>query len=97
MEKTVIKKSQGTFTKLIASFLRRFHLLLFFILVVGCLSAGIILINRTLIDSSSQQYTPTINAGSIDQVTLERIQSLHTSNAPANTPLPSGRINPFSE
>lgn len=98
MEKIVIKKQQSLSIKYLIAFIRRFHLLLFFIVVVGCLSAGVILINKTLTDSSSEDYIPTINSGTIDQATLERIQSLHTSDQPTpSTSLPAGRVNPFAE
>ena len=97
MVKTTIKKNHGTLPKLFMSFFKRFHLLLFFIIVAGLLGAGVILISKTLTDSTSQQYTSAIEAGTIDQSTLERIQSLHTSDQPSNTELPPGRANPFAE
>lgn len=98
MARITIKKHQGTLPKLTISFLKRFHLLLFFVVVVGLLAAAVVLINKTLIDSSSQSYRSTIDAGTIDQATLERIQSLHTSDQPTSPSLPSSeRINPFAE
>jgi len=97
MAKIIIKKHRGALPKLFLSFLKRFHLLLFFVVVVGLLGAAVLLINKTLTDSSLEQYTSTIEAGTIDQSTLERIQSLHTSDQPTETQLPSGRINPFAE
>lgn len=98
MDKVIIKKYRSPFSKLLLSFVQRFHLLLFFILVVSFLAASVIMINKTLTDSSSQDYTSTIDAGTIDRSTLERIQSLHTSDQPGDPQLPSsGRINPFAE
>jgi hypothetical protein len=98
MATVVIKKSQGALTRSFIAFLRRFHLLIFFVFIVACLSASVILINQTLTDSSAQEYTSRISAGTIDQPTLERVQSLHTSGQPAQpTPLPQGRVNPFAE
>ena len=96
--KTRIKKPQSSLVKPLGVFFRRFHLLLFFVLIVGCLSAVIILINKTLTESSDDTYTSSINAGNIDEATLDRIQSLHTSDKPSPAPnLPQGRINPFAE
>jgi len=94
----IAKKSQGLALRKAGDLLRRFHLLLFFILIVGCLAVAVILINKTLTDSSDDTYISTINAGSIDQSTLNRVQSLHPSSQPAE-PLqqPEGRINPFAE
>ncbi|MGV9001464.1 MAG: hypothetical protein ACOH18_00700 [Candidatus Saccharimonadaceae bacterium] len=96
--KILVKKPRNSLSRLLIAFLQRFHLLLFFIFIVGCLSAAIILINKTLTESTDQTYRSSINAGTIDQATLERIQSLHPSSQPSATPaLPVGRINPFAE
>lgn len=78
---------------------KRFHLMIFFIFVVGCLAGAVILVSETLSSSAdTSDYSSTINAGTIDQTTLNRIQSLHTSNQPGDAPaLPEGRINPFAE
>lgn len=99
MEKTPrIKKSQSSLVRPFTAFMRRFHLLIFFVAVVACLSVAVVLINQTLTESADETYTSSINAGSIDQATLKRIQSHHTSSNPSATPaLPSGRTNPFSE
>ncbi len=92
------KKSQNTFLKPLGAFFRRFHMLIFFVLMVGCLSVAVILLNETLTQPTPEDYTSSINAGSIDQATLERIQSLHTSDQPSPAPaLPAGRVNPFAE
>lgn len=90
--------SSNIVTKRLGLFIKRFHLLIFFILVAGCLAAGVILVNQTSENTASDEnYTSPISAGAIDRDTLNHIQSLHTSNA-AQTPQPqSGRINPFAE
>lgn len=93
-----IKKSQNALLRPLGDFLKRFHLIIFFVLVVGCLAGAVILINNTLTEAGTGDYTSSINAGAIDQATLERVQALHTSAQPASTPeLPAGRINPFAE
>lgn len=97
-EKVTIKKTRGSFSRLLLAFLKRFHLLLFFIFIVGCLSASVILINKTLTESTDEAYQSSINAGTIDQATLVKIQSLHSSSQPKTAPtLPQGRVNPFAE
>ena len=94
----IVKKPQNSLVRPLTAFLQRFHLLLFFIFVVGCLSTAVVLLNKTLIESSEEPGTSSINAGSIDQATLERIQSLHSSSEPSPAPaMPAGRVNPFSE
>ena len=92
------KKAQSNPLKPLGNFIKRFHLILFFILVAGLVAAAVLLINNALTEPSQEQYTSSINAGSIDQATLERIQSLHSSSQPTAAPaLPEGRINPFAE
>lgn len=93
------KASQSALIKPFAALLKRFHLTLFFIFVIGCLSWAVLLINNILTeDSESTDYTSSIDAGSIDSATLERMQSLHPSSAASQpTSLPEGRINPFGE
>lgn len=95
---TRIKKPQNSLMRPLMAFLRRFHLLLFFVVIVGFLSAAIILINKTLTEDPSEAYTSPISAGTIDRATLERIQTLQPSSQPGQAPtLPEGRINPFAE
>ena len=79
--------------------LKRFHLTLFIIFIAGGLSGAILVINNTLKDSSiDSNYTSSINAGSIDEVTLTRLNALHTSAEGSPAPiLPAGRTNPVSE
>jgi len=95
-----VKKSTSfDILKPIKKLSKRFHLTLFFILITAGLSGAILVINDTLKDSSTDpSYTSSINAGSIDQVTLTRLNALHTSaeGNPAPT-FPAGRISPVSE
>jgi len=97
MEKKSINSTH--FLKPIKFLFRRFHLILFFIFVAACLAAAVWLLNSTIQDSSiDSDYTSSINAGTIDEATLNRLNSLHTSNqAPASPELPAGRVNPFNE
>lgn len=98
MATATAKKSQGIFVRQAGAFFRRFHMIMFFVVVVGCIAAVIMLINQTLSESSEGTYTSTISAGTIDQATLDRIQALHDSNNPGIPPtLSDGRVNPFSE
>jgi len=78
---------------------KRFHLIVFFVLIVACVAGAILLINSTLQeDSLDPNYTSSISAGTIDQETLTRLNALHTSLQGTPTPvLPQGRINPVSE
>lgn len=92
-----IKGQQGRSKRAFLSLIRKFHLLIFFVFVVIGLSVAVILINKTLTGTSAEGYTPNINNSSIDQATLDRIKSLHTSDQPPQYEMPAGRTNPFSE
>ena len=78
---------------------RRFHLTIFIVFIVAGLGYAVLSFNTLLARSSTDtSYTSPIDAGSIDQATLERINALHTSDGPSPAvTTPVGRINPFSE
>ena len=78
---------------------KRFHLTLFFVFNVACLVIAVLLINNTLKENADDPtYTSSISAGNIDEVTLTRLNSLHTSTQGSPDPiLPAGRINPIGE
>lgn len=95
---TAKNKSQVNILRPLGKFMRRFHMIIFIILIVGIVAASVLMINNALTNVATDDYTSSINAGSIDQATLERIQSLHTSAQPAPAPaMPAGRVNPFAE
>lgn len=77
----------------------RFHMTLFIVFITAGLSMAVLFLNNILTDtSSSDGYTSPIDAGSIDQATLERIKELHTSEeAVPDAAFPEGRVNPFGE
>lgn len=78
---------------------RRYHLTIFILFIVACLFAAVMLLTNILNDASvADGYESPITAGAIDGATLQRINSLHTSDGPfPPTQPPAGRINPFSE
>ena len=93
-----IKKSHYNPFKKLTNFLLRYHLFIFFIVMITGVTFVIVLINQTLTETSNQQFAPRVSTGTIDQASLERIQSLHTSTQPTPPPtFPAGRINPFAE
>ena len=71
----------------------------FIVILAGGLAYAVMLFTTILNESSvDTTYTSPIEAGSIDQATLDRIKALHTSDETVPTPTnPAGRINPFSE
>jgi hypothetical protein len=89
----------GSPFKLIGRLFLRFHMTLFIVLVVAGLGAAVIFVYGIITDTSGDEsYVSPINPGSIDQATLDRINSLHTSDQAVTPPaLPDGRSNPFGE
>jgi len=78
---------------------KRFHLTVFFVFIVACLTGAVLFINYTLKESTTDpNYVSPISTGSIDQVTLDRINALHKSTEDSTEPVfPEGRINPVGE
>lgn len=83
----------------IKGFFGRFHTTLFILLVLGGLVYATLMLAGLLNDASiGADYESPITAGTIDQATLDRINSLHTSDGTLPDPqTPSGRSNPFVE
>ena len=77
----------------------RFHMTLFIVFIVAGLGYAVVTFNTLLSESSTDTtYTSPIDAGTIDQTTLERIKALHTSDESIPEQVtPPGRTNPFSE
>lgn len=85
-----------SFTK----FIKRYHLLIFTVLVLGGLVVCMFLINNIIIKSGDTTgYEPAAANTSFDQQTIDRIKQLHTAgeNAADDLNLGQGRSNPFVE
>jgi hypothetical protein len=95
-----MKNSRNSISfKPITNLFKKYHLTIFIVFVASGLGYAVFSFATLLGESSTDtSYTSPIGPGSIDQATLERIKSLHTSDevTPGLTP-PAGRINPFSE
>lgn len=80
-------------------FFHRFHTTLFILVVLGGLVYATLLLASILNDASiSEGYESPIQAGSIDQATLDRIDALHSSDEELPPPpRVEGRTNPFVE
>ncbi len=78
---------------------KKYSLTIFIVVLVGGLATAVIMLNDALQKASDTAgYTPTTSSTSFDQITMNRVNQLHTSSqASSNYTLPSGRINPFSE
>lgn len=92
------KTSSNIVIKPFVLLFKRFHLMIFFVFIIGCLAFAVILINDILTGKSTDQTgSSTTSSTTIDQATLNHINSLHTSNNGQTPALPAGRINPFNE
>lgn len=99
------KKEASTLFKPLGKIFKKFHLLIFFVFIIACLSFAVITTNAILTGEESSTTnlggTPggTSNtSGTIDRTTLQRIQSLKQSTeASTYVPTETGRSNPFSE
>lgn len=81
-----------------SSFLRRFHILVFTIVVLGGLIYCMFVINDIIAQSASETgYTPASTDTSFDQQTIDKLSQLHPSSAvnPGSDLNLSGRVNPF--
>jgi hypothetical protein len=92
--------SLGLIKNSLSNFIRRFHVTIFVILVIGGLVVVVLLLNNVIIRSSEQgDYVPPSSApSSFDETTIDKIEQLK-SRTDASTPLDlsKGRINPFVE
>jgi hypothetical protein len=84
--------------KVFVRFLRRFHVTIFAIVILGGLAVIVLLLYNVIIASGeSGDYTPKTNTASFDEATIERVKRLRTTSEESEQLDLSGRINPFVE
>jgi len=85
--------------QLFVRLLRRFHIVIFVIIVFGGLAVVILMLNSIISRSSnSEGYTSQTNNGTFDQKTIQRIEQLKTTDQNnGELDLSHGRSNPFVE
>lgn len=78
---------------------QKYSLTMFIVVLTGGLATAVLLLNATFQEASdTSNYTSDLGSTTFDQATIERFEQLHTSSEiTTDTPLPDGRINPFSE
>lgn len=82
------------------SFFKRFHILLFTLVVLGGLMAAVLLLNDVIAKSgTSTDYVPAAANTTFDQATIDKIKQLRSGDesAPDDLDLDNGRTNPFVE
>lgn len=93
-----ISFSTEAIKKSFLTFIRRFHVVIFVIVVLGGLAIIIFLLNTVVVTSSQANgYTPDINNSTFDQATIKKIENLQTTGQSNQLALPPGRTNPFVE
>lgn len=92
-----MKKTTSNYSsKSLLGTLRRYHLTLFIVVVVGGLIAAILILNGVLNQSaSSGNLGDDAGTMSFDQATIDRLDNLGSDSNDQKTP--SGRTNPFTE
>ncbi len=86
-------------TKALLAFFRRYHFVLFTVVVVLILSVAVLLLNGIVYKASGEESSPLSGASTnFDEDTIDRLRQLKTSDQPSEPlDLSQGRINPFGE
>jgi hypothetical protein len=94
-----ISLSLPAIKKRIFLFLKRFHVVLFVVIVLGGLSVVILLLSATITQSTEPgDYTPQSTNIIFDETTMQRIEELRTrEQGDASIDTSQGRTNPFVE
>lgn len=81
------------------SLVKRFHLVIFTVLMTLLLSFAILLLYSVVIKASGDNSIPQNSSlSSFDQATIDQVDNLKTSDEPSEPlDLSQGRINPFGE
>ncbi len=92
-------KEPQTTKKPFISIIKRYHLVLFIVVVALILSVAILLLYGVVNKASGENVSPEGNVSSnFDQATIDRIKQLKTSDESSDPlDLSRGRINPFIE
>lgn len=90
--------SLDSIKKMFATFLHRFHVIIFVVIVLGGVAVSILVLNNIVILSTdTSEYTQTTEA-TFDQETIEKVKNLKTSDQSGDElDLSDGRVNPFVE
>ena len=88
-----------TIKRSITTFLKRYHIVLFVVIVLGGLGSAVLLLNNTVnLSGESNGYISTANSTSFDQATINRINQLKSPDQNNSAlDLTKGRTNPFVE
>lgn len=91
--------SLDSIKKPLINLLKRYHIILFVVLVIGGLGAAVLLLNNTISKSGQDSgYVSNANSTGFDKDTIERVNQLKSRDQNNNTiNFDKGRTNPFVE
>ena len=95
-----LKLSLITIKKSLTTFLHRFHVMIFVVVVLGGTITMILLLNGIIVRSSDSDgyVAPNASNATFDQATIKKIEDLKTSDqGSGDLDLSNGRTNPFVE
>lgn len=91
-----MKLDLSPLTNSIASFLKRYHFLLFFVFIIGSLCIGVLMLYSAIqLSDESNGYTPQTSDTSFDKDTIDRLRDLKQSSQETQKLPVSGRVSPF--
>ncbi len=92
------KLSSTSIVLSLSRFFHRYHIIIFVILVLGSLSAAVLMLNDVVALSDKRDgYTSTVKNSSFDTETMDRLKSLKDPGEPTVPLVITGRSNPLSE
>lgn len=82
--------------KSITKFMLRYHFIIFFVVIAGGLSAGIVFLSNAIAASDQpNDYVSTVNSITFDETTIERLNQLKEPGQTTEKIRVNGRGNPF--
>lgn len=91
--------SGAAIKKAFFSFTRRFHVVIFVVIVLGGVAASVFILNSIVVRSTdASEFSSETSSVSFDKETIKRIEDLKTRDqGGATLDLSKGRTNPFVE
>ena len=83
-------------TNSLSSFLKRYHFIMFIVLIVSSTSLVVLLINNTIaLSDETNGYTSKQNDVSFDESTINRLRALKANSEQTDKLPVTGRVSPF--
>jgi hypothetical protein len=80
----------------VSYFIRRYHFIIFFVIMVGGLSVAMFFLNKVIVSSDEPNgYTSKSDEADFDQATIDRLRALKESDQSTKKLEFTGRLSPF--